>query len=289
MMKALPNTSVKVSLRLYAAGYCSHPEWVTIRGGSLRACRFPAGFALIEHPVRGPVLFDTGYASRFFAGTARLPMAVYRWLTPVVYREEESAANQLRRDGIEPERVRYVIVSHFHADHIGGLRDFPNARFVYMPEAYEEVRHCHGFAALRKGFVPELVPDDFGARALPMDRAHTVPFPSECPFPQGIDVFGDGSLYAADVPGHAAGQIGLFLSTERHDYFLCADTVWSSRAFRECRPPHPLAGLIMSGRHRYRESFERLHELHKRCPQLRIVPSHCREALERWGTEGALL
>ncbi|MGP3786743.1 hypothetical protein [Paenibacillus sp. 1A_MP2] len=79
-------------------------------------------------------------------------------------------------------------------------------------------------------------------------------------------------------------MMGILLRTEAHDYFLCADAVWSSRAFQEQRRPHPLAGIIMSDRLEYRRNFDKLVQLHQQFPEIRIVPSHCREALDSWGT-----
>ena len=271
-----------VRLRLLAAGACSHPEALTLRGGTVRPVPFPAGFACIGHPEHGVVLFDTGYSARFFAETARLPAALYRWITPVAYRDEDGAASQLRRLGIAADDVRYVVLSHFHADHIGGARDFPQARFIYREEAYRAVARLGKLASVRAGYLPGLLPDDLAARSRPLEACAAVKLPGTMPFACGYDVFGDGSIVAVDIPGHAAGQIGLFLSTGPYTYFLCADAVWSSRAYREGRPPHRLAGLIMDNREQYRDSFERIRRLHEAHPDIRIVPSHCGEALAGW-------
>ncbi|MCS7460956.1 MBL fold metallo-hydrolase [Paenibacillus doosanensis] len=259
------------------AGCCTHPQWVTLRGGSRRPVRFPALFALIEHPRLGYMLFDTGYTQRFFRETARWPYSLYAKMTPVRFTERESAVQQLRRRGIEPEAVRHIIISHFHADHVAGLRDFPNADFLFLQEAYDAVRRRTGWNAVMAGYLPGLLPDDFEARAQPIDESKQAELPPGFPFERGLDLLGDGSLIAVDVPGHAAGQIGLLLSAGGEMHFLCADAVWSSLAYRENRPPHPLAGLIMSDRRKYKDSFERVRRLHKLYPDIRIVPSHCEE------------
>ncbi|WJH30505.1 hypothetical protein N6H13_07640 [Paenibacillus sp. CC-CFT742] len=106
------------------------------------------------------------------------------------------------------------------------------------------------------------------------------------PFSEVYDLFGDGSLLGVEVSGHAEGMMGILLSTGEQDYFLCADAVWSSRAFREQRRPHALAGIIMSDRSEYRMNFDKLVRLHQQFPEIRIVPSHCMEALNVWGTGG---
>ncbi|WP_238649614.1 MBL fold metallo-hydrolase [Paenibacillus piscarius] len=278
-------TEIPVELSILSAGYCLHPERLTLRGGSLKPVAFPAGYALIRHPEHGPILFDTGYSARFFEETASLPASLYRRITPVVFKEEESAVRRLREGGIAPEEVRYVVLSHFHADHIGGVRDFPQAQFIYLQKSYDAVSGLGPVRATKAGFLPGLLPGDFTRRSLPVDEASPKrPLPEGLPFTEAYDLLGDGSLLAVELSGHAAGMIGLFVSTTEHDYLLCADTVWSSRAFRENRRPHPAAGIIMSSRAEYRLNFERLRRIHEQHPALRIVPSHCREALAHWGT-----
>ncbi|WP_223836610.1 MBL fold metallo-hydrolase [Paenibacillus oceani] len=278
MMKAINRRPVTVTW--LTAGYCTHPEWVTIRGGSRRNVRFPAGFAVIEHPERGILLFDTGYASRFFDAAAGWPYWIYREMTPVFFEERQSAASQLLdKFGKRAEEIRTVIVSHFHADHIAGLRDFPEAAFYCFRSAYEAIRGKRGWSALRAGFLPDLMPSDFAERAVLLEGSGDSwqPLPDDLPFSTGCDLFGDGSVVAVDVSGHAAGQMGVFMTTEEGELFLCADAVWSSRAYRERRPPHPAASIIMSSRSDYRTSFEKLCQLHEDRPNLRIMPSHCRE------------
>lgn len=310
-------TSTPVQLYLGAAGYCTHPEVLTLRGGSIRPVRFPAGFACIIHPVHGAMLLDTGYSSRFFDETARLPNALYRYITPVVYQEQDSAVHFLKRIGLRTSDIRYVILSHFHGDHIAGVRDFPQAQFIYLPQAYDAVRSLGPLAAVKAGFLSGLLPDDFTQRSLPLtgrprqwtevrgakvDRGtgteaevtgRTLTLtgtgaeaPRIFPWDEVYDIFGDGSLLGVDVSGHAAGMMGILLRTEQHEYFLCADAVWSSRAFREQRRPHALAGIIMSDRREYRSNFDKLVQLHQQFPAIRIVPSHCQEALNAWGTGG---
>lgn len=287
------------------AGYCTHREWVTIRGGTFRSVRFPAGFACIQHPTMGLILFDTGYSERFLIETSSYPASLYRYLTPVYFNESDRALNQLQRMGYDAQDVAIIIISHFHGDHIAGLRDFPRAQFLYAAEAYEQVRNLQGLTAVRAGYLPNLLPDDFEERsiaitfnpsfAVPSSRSMTMsalskgstPAPSfwpmhaalppESPFTSGIDLLGDGSLIAVDLPGHAEGQIGLLVSTNQQDYFLCADAAWSSKAVRFNLPPHPLAGLVMSNRQSYQATFNKLIQLYQRFPSLQIVPSHCTE------------
>lgn len=291
-------TSTAVRLWIGAAGYCTHPEWLTLRGGSLRSVSFPAGFACIHHPEHGYILFDTGYSARFFEETATLPQSLYRYITPVVYQQADSVVTQLEQQGIRSDQIAYVILSHFHGDHIAGAKDFPQATFIYLSESYQAVKDLSDIRAVKAGFLAGLLPHDLVQRSHMLHRSEALPLTSllhndsslatapsltNFPWQQGYDLLGDRSLIAIELSGHAEGMIGILLSTGTADYLLCADTVWSSRAFTENRPPHRLAGIIMSDRQQYMLNLNKLRQLHNEYPSIQIVPSHCNQVLQHWG------
>lgn len=269
-----------VKLTLLEAGHCHFPEHVTRGRGPWRAARFPALFALLEHPQAGPVLFDTGYGTRFFDATRRWPYQLYARLTPVTLRPEQVAVEQLARRGLRPSDLGQVLISHFHADHVSGLRDFPAARFSYWPSAWAAVRGRRGLRALHAAYLPDLMPPDFDAQSAPLDvgRLHALP-PEYAPFTMGVDVFGDESAFAVQLPGHAVGQMGLFVRTrDDQTFFLVADACWHSSAYREDRPPHALANLLFADPAQYRATLHDLHRLHAQTPAIKLVPAHCEEA-----------
>jgi glyoxylase-like metal-dependent hydrolase (beta-lactamase superfamily II) len=275
----------RVGLDLLRVGHCHHPEWMALRGGRLRPVEFPAYCALVRHPTTGPILFDTGYAERFTDATARLPGRIYRWITPVHLKPEERLGPQLRAHGVEPEDVRLVVVSHLHADHVSGLRDLPRARFVLLRAEADSTCGLRSWRALRRGFLPALLPQDFLARATFADHAPCVDLGAAfAPFDRGFDLLGDGSLVAVPLPGHTPGQLGLLLRTEKdRPVLLAGDAAWSTRAWREDRPPAPPVRLLMHDWAAYRRTLRALPQLVARQPDLLIVPSHCAEAARELG------
>ncbi len=269
--------SLQVEVSVFTAGSCRQMEKITIRDGVAKQIRIPALFACIRHPQHGLILFDTGYADHFFHAAARFPYCLYKKATPVQIDQRQTAIYQLQQAGIDVNEIKYIILSHFHADHIAGLRDFPAAKFIFLQSAYDAVKHRSGISAVRAGFLPHLLPVDFVERSLPLDESKLAMLPAGFPFERGIDVFGDGGLIAVDLPGHAAGQIGILCQSAKQSYFLCADAAWSSRAYRDAIEPHWIAGIIMDNRKKYRESFQKVQQIHKLYPQIRIIPSHCAE------------
>jgi glyoxylase-like metal-dependent hydrolase (beta-lactamase superfamily II) len=268
---------MSLKINFFKAGYCTHPEAIVIQDGRWKTAKFPSMFALISHPEHGHILFDTGYSNRFFEETRSFPFNLYALTTPVYFQPEDSAVHQLQAAGIDAAAIRYIIISHFHADHIGGLKDFPNAKFIYFNSAYKSVKDRRGINALQAGFLSGLIPTDFEDRSSFVEDRQIGSLPTQyMPFDTGFDLFRDGSLLAVELPGHAAGQLGLFfIDLNYQDYFLIADACWLSRAYQEFVKPHPITNLISANGREYVDTLSKIHQLHKSNPDLKIIPTHC--------------
>src|SRR4051794_5729584 len=94
----------------------------------------PVPFFLITHPA-GHTIIDGGNAVE----VAENPHAYWGSIADVYYpvlRKEEGCVDQLRRLGISPEDVRYVLQSHLHLDHTGAIGRFPNATHIVQRSEY---------------------------------------------------------------------------------------------------------------------------------------------------------
>lgn len=279
-----------VSLQVLRAGWCRHLECLADRGGRWARTPFPALCGLIRHPEAGWVLYDTGYSEHLFHATAHFPERLYRAAVPVTLPEQESMHQQIRTLGITPDDIGIVIVSHFHGDHIAGLKDFPKARLIALNADY---RHMEGLRERRwratlGGHLPSLLPDDFAARLQLADDCPPVSLPAwMTPFERGLDLLGDGSLIGVPLPGHSEGQLGLFVAdAQGRPAFLVADACWSAPACRAGRLPASLA-MWFSSQHtgQYRQTYQHLGTLLRREPDIAILPSHCNHAWEAFSDE----
>ena len=269
-------TQVKVKTRIFRSGHCLADAQMVNPQARRETIRFYATWLLLVHPVHGNILFDTGYTTRFYRATARLPYKFYAWATPVFVTEPESAVAQLRSIGILPETISTILISHFHADHIGGLRDFPDSRFVCSQSALDEAVRKKGFAAVRKGILPGLLPHDLRQRttvleslAEPRTEAHS-----------GLvmyDLFGDGSVQLIELPGHARGMLGARIEHAGGAFLFAADAFWDIRAFEAGIMPRKVVKLFFDSWRDYVSSFEKLSAYHRVWPFEKILFSHCPE------------
>jgi len=268
-----------IEWRIYEAGYCTHAECATRRGAPLAATRFPALTFFLDHPQQGNILFDTGYSEHFLHATKHLPERLYRTVTPVQLKESESLRSQLTRAGVSSGDIKHIVLSHFHGDHVGGLLDFPEASLICSRAAWEDLRLRTRLGSLRIGLLPKLLPNNFVERVSWIEDAplRNLP-PALIEFGCGHDIFGDASMLAVSLPGHAAGQYGLFFEDRNgQSIFLIADAAWSSQAIREGAPPPSLVTAWLGNTKIYRQTLQRLHRLAIKSPEIRILPSHCSE------------
>lgn len=259
-------------ITLFKAGYCTHLACIAIRGAQAKTCQFPAQTALIE--VHGRYwLWDTGYANHFFDVTRIGVYALYPKVTPVYFDSNESMLAQLQAQGLRPQDLSGVILSHFHGDHIAGAKDFAQTPFICSNEGWRKMRPLKGISAVRKGYIPELLPPDFANQTQFIEQFLQIDLPVElAPFTQGYALpNSQQEVIFVPLPGHAAGQIGAFVQTDDGWVLLAADAAWSKANFQG-KPPSRLAHLLMDDTRAFYQTLEKLATLHRNGVQ--IILSH---------------
>jgi len=166
----------------------------------------PDGFVchvlLIEHD-RGLALVDTGLG-RGYGSDPNGWFGPARVLVRPQFDPAETAVAQVRRLGHRAEDVTDIVLTHFDADHAGGLADFPAAR-VHVTAAENRV------SSTPRGLVQR-------GRYLPALRAHGPRIVEHSPergeswrgFARAVeltDISPDVVLLA--LPGHSAGHAAI--------------------------------------------------------------------------------
>jgi len=172
----------------------------------------------IEHP-EGVIVIDTGENAR-----ASKPGYFPRWHPGTrAFREQvepsEEIGPQLERLGIRPADVRWVVMTHLHTDHAGGLPHFPNNEILVTRT---ELEFASGRRGRMRGYVAnvhwplwfkptllDLPPEPFG------------------PFPQSMHLTKAGDVTLVPLPGHTPGQIGVLVEDGDHTVFLAGDSSYT--------------------------------------------------------------
>jgi len=276
--------SVDVDLLLGVSGHShANPRLAGLSHDGSGRHAFPAGWALIRHPVHGDILFDCGYGEEARRAMRRGLRRVYRHLLGACCPPAGDAAQLLARHGIAPHGIRHVVLSHFHPDHIGGLAAFGAARFYAHTDAWRQARRGW-LSRLHSQIWPELFPGDFDARLHLLEPAAFLPADDDIAvLGHCADLLGDGSVRAFELPGHAAGQIGLALRVRGERVLLVADACWQREQIDTVRTL-PWLARVLATHHaaRYAATLARLHRFRTDHPTAWVIPSHCAATLRAW-------
>src|SRR5664279_2190140 len=180
----------------------------------------PISVWVIEHP-EGLIVIDTGDNTR--AGKpGYFPWwhPYYRFGFKESIQPEDEVGPQLQKIGIAPDDVRWVVMTHLHTDHAGGLRHFPKSEFIVGRKEYSLTK---GFNGQVLGYTPQHWPDWF--------KPHLIDFAPEAvgAFPESFTLTKAGDVQLVPTPGHTDGHLSVILRDGVDTIFFAGDTTYSEQ------------------------------------------------------------
>jgi N-acyl homoserine lactone hydrolase len=119
-----------------------------------------------------------------------------------------SIVDQLARLDIKPDQIKYVGISHYHADHTGQVGSFPKAVLLIGTGDWDVIAGPH--------------PDREGVSYKPFEP-WTKRDSKVDPVATDRDVFGDGSVIMLATPGHTPGHHSLLVKLATRTLILSGD------------------------------------------------------------------
>jgi glyoxylase-like metal-dependent hydrolase (beta-lactamase superfamily II) len=136
---------------------------------------------LIHNPNGGYMLWDTGVAENI----ADMPDGLSQMNGAVVWHKPKKLAAQLAEINVKPSDIKYVAISHMHADHSSNVDMFPTATLLIQKPEWDAI---------------------FAAPNPPFKKEHPV-----TQLQGDHDVFQDGSVTIISTPGHTPGHQSLLV------------------------------------------------------------------------------
>jgi N-acyl homoserine lactone hydrolase len=243
-----------------------------------------AGSILVKHPA-GDLLIDTGNSSNFDHEIAGYPFLLRLKLKNLAgpLDPEVPLPELLRLTRSDPDKIRWVILSHSHLDHAGGLMDLHRVPVLLTRE---ELQYAFDPAVQAKGFVIPAHTQRFPPADSPTLKFDPRPYET---FDESADLYGDGSVVIVPLHGHTPGSVGIFVNLDpHHRLFYVGDAVDEERGFesrvgkslllRDTDNDPALANQVVA----------KLNQLHAMVPELVIIPAHGRSAYLKFFPGGAL-
>jgi N-acyl homoserine lactone hydrolase len=198
-----------------------------------RRITLPVYSYLIEHP-KGLFLVDTGWSREISpAGTYDrkavervLPAhlaALYRPYVPTGM----TAVEQLAARGIKPGDIDAVLITHFDADHVSGLRSLSGAGRIVIPEeeSYWSARTKYKFRQVRDLWdIAEA--EHLYYRGYPLGPMNRI-----------IDITGDNSIMMVSLPGHTDGLAGVVARSANRFVLIASDAAFDRRNWEQMTVP----------------------------------------------------
>lgn len=249
------------SIDYFACGYCTNKIENIFSDTKKKKVIFEAGVFLIKHRKYGYILYDTGYSTKLLEN--KLKYFLYRMLNPINISEDKMINRQLEKKNISAQDIKYIILSHLHPDHIGGLEFFPNAKIIISQKCFEEFEKNSFRSLIFKEILPKNFKDNLLIKKIETGN-------KEFKYLQSHDLFSDESIFLIELNGHSSGQCCAYIKEK--NLFIAADSTWRVDFLDMIDKMKFLPKLIQNNFSDYKKSIEILKTM--RADGIKIVASH---------------
>lgn len=179
---------------------------------------------VIEHP-EGLIVVDTGETARVSeSGYFPAWHPFFRRGLEARVTSADEIGPQLEDRGLDPRQARWVVLTHLHTDHAGGLHHFPNSEILIDPREYTA---ASGMGGRLRGYLPNrwpawLCPTFIDFAPVPVG-----------PFEQSMPLTAGGDIVIVPTPGHTVGHVSVVVRTDEVTYFLAGDTSYTEALMLE--------------------------------------------------------
>lgn len=176
----------------------------------------PIWCMIIEHP-EGVFVIDTGENANvndkdYFKSSGMFA----NWFDTTQFKfkveREEEIDRQLQQLNIPVEKVKSVVLTHLHLDHIDGIRHFPNTPIIVNRNEWNKPF----------GDLPKLYPSWFAPTLVDLKESFDI-------FEHAYFLTEAKDIVMVHTPGHTWHHCSVILKTDSHHIFFGADICYSQQ------------------------------------------------------------
>jgi len=229
---------------------------------------------VIEHRD-GLVLFDAGMDRAAVTDPRYVENPITRLFQRNLFQLEigpaETLANKLQELGYNTADVRTAAVSHLHFDHVGCIKEIPQAELLVSEAEWKQLDEPH---PERDFFLQKHI-------QLPGAKWRQIEFqPTDDPvlgaFGECFDVMGDGSMVLLPTPGHTAGSMSMLVrSVSTPPMLMVGDLTYAPESLHKDQLPGTGDKELLL------QSYAKVRALKEQLPDLVILPCHDIEAAQK--------
>lgn len=253
-----------VDVAFLRCGTATVPEWVAVRGGLFAPVDISHSAVLVRHP-KATFLYDTGLCTDIYAYLANQSFLFRKTLANFVF--EQSLSSHLKSLGLERGGIDFALLSHLHWDHVSGIPDIPGVPLRVNRVEYEAARL--GMLDAFQGLIRNLMRDN------PLELFDCAG-PAYEGFLCSYDLFGDGSIVLVPLPGHTAGNTGMFINRANGQrLFILGDAAWVAANYLRPATMHPLIwNAVSSDDATGRQTLIQLRHFALAHPEIPLIAMH---------------
>lgn len=213
---------------------------------------------LVRHSTRGDYLVDAGLDRSFQEdthGNIRGPLRKLFWPLKSYQKKGQDVYSQINdRDVV----LKGVFFTHLHMDHTSGIQHLPKDICVVVGK--DEPIYS---------FWPFFYQDNFAGveilYEIHFSSTHNLPPLGNC-----ADIFGDGSFWAIQTPGHRKGHVSYLVNGKQDLVLITGDACDIKLGFDHCVGP----GFGSYNSREAQNSLERLKKFVNLYPQIKVIFGH---------------
>lgn len=187
--------------------------------GKKHQLRVPAFSFLIEHPDGYKVVYDTSWGSGVRKHSWK-ELGIGRLVDTPILPEGAGVNEKIAQAGYKNCDIDYVVLSHMHIDHAGGLQDLKGAKhFLVSKSEYD--------AAMSGGSYRKHMWKDIPLEFMQYTESEIGPYNIS------QDLFGDGKILLVATPGHTPGHTSILLHNNDKELLLSGDNGYARKSWRD--------------------------------------------------------